>query len=92
MTLNNVVNNIYDLSVNGHFNGEHFTKKQFSDAVKHWMCSSNEFILEAELPDGYFYISIFKYDNKSDCYDYYIPDTREESDKLLEKLMNRYNS
>ena len=87
MTLTQVASQLYNLSVGGYFNGEKFTKSQFTDAVKHWMRGINPtHIIQIALPDGWWFASINRYGNRPDEYDYTLPDTREGSDRLQKEL------
>ena len=87
MTLNYIINQVYHLSVNGYFNHQKFTFADFKDAITRWMRGTNRYILEISLPDGWWYMSINKYNNNIDGYDYFIPDNREQEKHLLNYLV-----
>jgi len=86
MTLNETINQIYDLTVDGIINGEKFTRKQFSEILKHFFkeLSFDQLIFEITLPDGNWLVKLYKWDNKE--YDYFLPDTREQEKKLYREL------
>lgn len=93
MTINNIINNLYSISIDGKFNGERFTKTGFSNAVKnHWIYNNGELIskelyLEISLADGDWLMKIFQYRDSNDGWDYYIPNTKEEEKKLYDELL-----
>jgi len=89
MTLREVVNQVYDLSVDGYFNRIKFTKQEFSLYVWRMMRTTNKLIFEIALPDGWWYMSINRWNDNSKQYDYYIPDTKEDSEKLYQELVIR---
>lgn len=81
MTLHEVTNQLYDLSVNGTFNGEHFSKDQLHKNVKHMfevggLVGGNRLVFTITLPDGEWFFYICEYAKGQ--FDYYIPDTRED--------------
>ena len=86
MTLNETINQIYDLTTDGIINGEKFTKKRFSEILKHFFndLSFDKLIFEITLPDGNWLVKLYKWDNKE--YDYFLPDTREQEKKLYREL------
>ena len=90
MTIKEVATQLYNLSVDGHINGEKFTKSQFIDAVRAWMHGNyKSYIGEIYLPDGIWLFKITKWADRPDGYDYYIPDTKEQNDALWNKLLMR---
>lgn len=86
MTLTQVANQLFDLSVAGYFNSEKFTRSQFCEALKHWLLTGDSVIMEIALPDGHWHFEVVNY---GDGYDYYIPETREQDARLREKLLRR---
>ncbi len=92
MTLHDIASQLHNLSVDGFFNGEQFTRTELEHAIRAWMrgCETNKikntFVLEIALRDGRWLMTITKFANTPDGYDYYIPDTREQERRLLEQL------
>lgn len=84
MTLTEVTNQIYDLTIAGYINGEKFTRKQFKEAVKHWFLTGKKFIIEVSLPDGRWLCKIIKLSN--DEWDYFLPETRKQEERLYSEL------
>ncbi len=86
MTLNETINQIYDLTTDGIINGKKFTRKRFSEILKHFFkdLSFDKLIFEITLPDGNWLVKLYKWDNKE--YDYFLPDTREQEKKLYREL------
>ena len=92
MTLKETCKQIHDLSLGGFINREKFSFTEFYNAAKHWMNGTDSYVFEIALPDGWWYARLIKYGYTNDSYDYYIPDTREESDKIFNDLIAKYNS
>ena len=89
MTLHEVSSQLYSLSVAGYFNHTKFSKTQFTNAMKSWMSGQKKsIIMEISLPDGWWYFEVINYGSG---YDYYIPETREQNDRLFKKLLSRNN-
>lgn len=90
MTKNEVLKQLYDLSVNGNFNHKgHYSFSGFKNLVDEKFCNrKSKCILEVELPDGWWYVIIKKLQNK--MWDYYIPDSREENDIIKNMIMDEY--
>lgn len=84
MTKTEIVNQLFDLSVAGYFNGEKFTKTRLNAYITNMLKTGNRLIMNIALPDGRWYFYINKYcDNE---YDYVIPDTREQEERILRFL------
>lgn len=88
MTLHEVTNQIYNLSVHGCINGEKFTEQRFYKLVKSIMSANNIYIFQIALQDGLWYASINKYANRSDGYDYFIPNNREQEKILIDPIFH----
>lgn len=80
MTLKEVIDQVYDLSVGGYFNGEKFTKTRFTKYINNMFKTGNRLVMQIALPDGRWFFSINKLNNNG--YDYYIPETREQEKKV----------
>lgn len=76
MTIKEVVNQIYDLSVGGYFNGEKFTKERLNKYITNMLRTGNWLVMNIALPDGRWWMEVRRYANNE--YDYYIPDNREQ--------------
>ena len=93
MTIKEVAKSLYNLSVDGHFNRESFSLTRLEKVIRTYFngCTDKSFaVLEMELPDGWWNIRINHYSNRPDGYDYTIPDTREQEQKIIAQLMKRY--
>ena len=95
MTLREVSDQLYSLSVGGYFNREKFTRQRLYTCLKAWLSpqalapeKTGRWVMEIALRDGWWWMQVTKYADRPDGFDYYIPDTREESDRLLESLVN----
>lgn len=85
MTLKQVSNSLYGLSVGGYFNGEAFTKERLYAYLRAMMRGAKRLVMQIALPDGWWYFSVVKYGDKHDSYSYDIPETRR--DELYHKYM-----
>ena len=92
MTLHDVSSQLYNITLDGFINGEQFTKHQFESALVKWMQTAehnkikNTHVLEISLPDGRWFCEVIKYADRPDGYDYFIPENREQEQKLLDRL------
>ena len=93
MTIRDVSRQLYSLSVGGFFNGEKFTERQLHNYIAAMFRPNvgplklgNQLVMEVALPDGWWYMYIIKYADRADGFDYYIPDTREDSDRIRDAL------
>jgi hypothetical protein len=91
MTIKEITNHLMELSKDHIFNGveanaswlENFIRTMFKSPLK----NHNKLIMYANnFGDGGWYFTITKYGNKSDEFDYYIPDTREQEKKIIDLL------
>ena len=91
MTIHEIAVQLFSLS-KGRINGEQFTKRELEHVLSAWTrdMSRNKIadahVIEIELPDGNWLAMISRHGRKADDYGYYIPETREEEQKLFEKL------
>lgn len=91
MTIHEITNQLYDMSVAGYFNGEKFTKEQLGSYIRNFtrectMKVGESHYMEIALPDGWWLMKISKFGKGE--FEYYIPDTREQELKLKQKLEN----
>ena len=84
MTVNEVINQLYDLSVGGYFNGEKFTKVQLHKYITNAMRISNRWVMQIALPDGWWFMSVSRFNNGE--YGYFIPEDREKEYRLKESI------
>ena len=87
MTIHELSNQLYNLSVAGYFNGEKFTRQQLENhiasAFRGALKAGNRYVMEIALPDGRWFFTVNRFANTADGFDYTIPDTREDEAKIL---------
>jgi len=94
MTIHDIATQLYNLTFDGFVNGEKFTKRGLETAIRAWMRDvsgnkiPNTHVIEACLPDGRWLVTITKFADRPDGYDYSIPDTREEEARIWARLAN----
>ena len=92
MTLHEVSNQIYDLTIDGFVNGEQFTRRRLEQSIRRWMKDAehnkiaNRCVIELCLQDGRWLAIIDKFSDAPDGYDYTIPDTRDQESRLWQML------
>lgn len=86
MTKTELVNQIYGLSVAGYFNGEKFSLKRLNTYLGA-LCRNDgdKLFMRIALPDGEWLFKIVRYSTGD--WDYFIPDTRDEEQKLVAEFM-----
>ena len=86
MTINELTNQIFSLTSGNIINGEKFTKAEFKRNVHHFFEEINfeKYIIMIVLPDGEWLCKITMFAKGE--YDYLLPDTREQEDKLWAEL------
>ena len=86
MTLHEVEQHIKAVNIGNWFEREKKPAGWLRTTLKHNFCEegATRWIFEAALPDGWWYISVSKFDNGE--YGYFIPETREQEDKLKHQL------
>ena len=88
MTKLELTTQLRNLSVDGYFNGEKFTKERFNTYIGK-MCRNvgDKLFMEISLPDGRW---LFRITHCGDGeWDYYIPNTREQEAKLTAELLRK---
>lgn len=85
MTIREISKQLHQLS-HGIINGEHFTIRELERTISMWMRGSKRYICEITLADSSWLFSIDRFADAADGYDYYIPDTREQEERLWEAL------
>ena len=95
MTLHEVSSQIFNLTLGGFVNDEKFTKRELEHVFNMWMRDPshnkvpNTHLIQLCLRDGKWFSTIYKFADRPDGYDYYIPDTREEESRLLDKFFSK---
>ena len=92
MTKTEVLKQVYGLSVNGNFNGEHLSFTKFKSFVEETLDrkkkKTNDVYESADmrikLPDGVWFMSITRF--RDGFWDYYIPETREDERRVFGKV------
>ena len=91
MTKAEVMRQVYNLSVNGTFDGEHLSFTKFKSVVEDTLerdKKKDEIFsvveMKIKLPDGVWNMSITRFCDGS--WDYFIPETREEERKVYGKV------
>lgn len=91
MTLHETAQSLFSLSVAGYFNGEKFSLKQLESYIKQSFKGTlklgNKLVMEIALPDGRWLCEIIHYANRNDGWSYEIPETREEEQRIWNKLI-----
>jgi len=94
MTLREISNQLYSLSVDGFFNHEKFAKSQLYDHLSTMFCdkpdTGSAIIMEIALPDGWWIFSVSRYSRAADGFSYFIPDTREQESRIKDDAWDRY--
>ena len=88
MTKLELTSQLMNLAVAGYFNGEKFSKARLNNYIGK-MCRNvgDKLFMEISLPDGRW---LFKITHCADGdWDYYIPDTREQENKLTAELLRK---
>ena len=90
MTASEITTQIRHIS-NGRVNGERFSRAELLNYINKMTTIGTPLVIEVTLPDGNWFCEITHRNASSDSWDYFLPDTREESDAILERLLDRYN-
>ena len=90
MTLHETAKSLYNLSVGGFFNREKFSFSQFENYVKTLFKGTpkleNRVVIEIALPDGWWLCEVIRYSDCADGYNYEIPETREQEQRIYKAL------
>lgn len=95
MTIHDVTSQLHSLSVGGYFNGEKFTVKQLQNCIadafrsETTLAIAHTWVMEISLPDGRWLCAIEHYNDKSDGFDYTIPESREQESRLFDRLTKK---
>lgn len=86
MTIHEVASSLHGLSVGGYFNGERFTvsrlENQIAALFRGTPKGGNRLVFQIALPDGWWYFNVSRFADRPDGYDYYIPETREQEERV----------
>lgn len=88
MTITNISTQLYDLATGHYINDVKFTSaKELRTVLSMWLYKEDaSFIFQIALPDGKWMAKVIR---KGSYFDYYIPDTREQEEKLWKELLNK---
>lgn len=88
MTIYELTNQLHSLSVAGYFNGEKRTEKWLRTYIQAMFRSGvNSLVMEIALPDGRWLFEVDRWrEGGHDQYGYTIPETRDQENRLYEKL------
>ena len=86
MTKTELTSQLMDLSIAGYFNGEKFSLKRLNTYLG-VLCRNDgdKLYMRIALPDGEWLFKIVRYSTGD--WDYFIPDTRDEEQKLVAEFM-----
>ena len=82
MTIREITNQLYNLSVGGFFNKEKFTEERLHKYISNMFRTGNKLVMQIALPDGWWFFIINKFAETPDGYDYIIPDNRQQESKV----------
>lgn len=90
MTVREVATQLCEISTDGKFNGEKFTRRELADYIHNMFRGElklgNRFVMSMVLKDGEWLFAVDRFADRADGYDYWIPDTREQEQELWEAL------
>ena len=92
MTLRQVADSLYEMTIAGYVNDTKYSRSGFCSALEEWMLFpeslkiKNRLVLQLSLPDGRWMATVNKFSDSADGYDYTIPADREEEAALLQLL------
>lgn len=88
MTITNISAQLYDLATGHYINDVKFTSStELMSVLKMWLHKEeSSFIFQIALPDGKWMAKAIR---KGSYFDYYIPDTREQEERLWKELLSK---
>ena len=90
MTIREITTQLYDLAVGHTLNGKTWTKQELEHYIRTMFTGSlkldNAVAMEISLPDGKWLMTIDRFSDANDGFDYYIPDTREQEKRIWDAL------
>lgn len=91
MTLRQTTDQIFKLALGGYINHEKYTADRFYRQCRALLRNGTTTLtFEIALPDGWWFFEVNKYADRPDGYDYFIPETREQEEKLFMRWKERY--
>lgn len=85
MTIHDIATQLHGIAVGGCINGERFTAKRLENWL-HVMFDKGmpkaKVIMSIALPDGDWFMSVYRFNESRDGFDYEIPDTRTREEVL----------
>lgn len=94
MTIREIANQLYDLSIDGWFDREQFTRSELEQRIRSQFRGEVGFavphtmLFEIALPDGWWLFTITHFGDKADEYGYCIPETRDQENKLWRQFVD----
>lgn len=90
MTIREISTQLYDLAVGHMLNSktwtrqglEHYIRTMFTGSLK----LDNAVAMEISLPDGKWLMTVNRFSDAADGYDYYIPDNRDQEKRIWHML------
>lgn len=90
MTIHELANAIINTAIDGKFNGEQITRR----GLEHYLAKmftgdlklGNRLVASINLPDGEWLFEVVHYNDLPDGYDFIIPETREQEERLWKSL------
>ena len=90
MTIREIAEQLHNLS-GGQINGQHYTKAETASYIYNMFRGSlklkNRLVMQIVLPDGEWLMTVNRFSNEPDGFDYTIPDTREQEQMLWSQLV-----
>lgn len=86
MTLRSISDQLFDLTLGGHVNGEKFSRQELAHYISNMFRTGNRLILEICLPDGRWFCKITRHADAPDGFDYFVPDNREQEILIKQEL------
>lgn len=92
MTLTDTCREVLNLTTDRKINGERFTIKRLATQVTSHLRTpaklGNRLAMTIQLPDGEWLMTIIRYADRTDGWNYYIPETRDEEKRLWKELLS----
>lgn len=90
MTIRELAGQLHNLATDHNINGErrscqwleHYIRKMFDPQSR----PLTSLVMEIQLPDGNWLMTVNRYSDSPDGFDYYIPDNREQENRIWKEL------
>jgi len=91
MTIREISSQLLHIAIDGRINGEKFSKAGLERYISTMFRGGdlklgNAIAMEINLRDGHWLFTVERFSNEADGFDYYIPDTREQEDRIWKRL------